>query len=109
MILRVVEEAERDSFLVGVCLSALPSGSMVVRYSMQDRASGGRGDGQPSNRAKASGRGLSPDAAKTDHVRVIIGIRAACKEGGRARRVLTPPKLRSKDQCSGAVNTPCMS
>ena len=23
---------------------------------------------------------LSPDAAKTDHVRVIIGIRAACKE-----------------------------
>ena len=86
MILRVVEEAERDSFLVGVCLSALPSGSMVVRYSMQDRAAEGegRGDGQPSNRAKASGRGLSPDAAKTDHVRVIIGIRAACKvrEGG---------------------------
>ena len=82
MILRVVERGRgRARFILSGSVSvglAVWLDGRALFYAGQDGGRG-RGDGQPSNRAKASGRGLSPDAAKTDHVRVIIGIRAACK------------------------------
>ena len=52
-------------------------GAMAIQLS-QGRRAGGEGGPLPSRLSLS----LSPsaDAAKTDHVRVIIGIRAACKE-----------------------------
>ena len=49
-------------------------GAMAIQLS-QGRRAGGEGGPLPSRLPPPSA-----DAAKTDHVRVIIGIRAACKE-----------------------------